>query len=133
MRKNLVSQIMNKFNLTLNEQFKVKRNNVEYTCKFAVNALIVIGLDYTFGKKLLADIICGDAEVIENPWEPNKYDFYYTFSAESGPKWFVESTYWAGFPSEFAKLKAGWVYRTKEAAKEALPIVAKELGVEYSV
>lgn len=133
MQKNLVSRIMNAFNLTLNEQFKVKRNNVEYTCKFVTNALIAIGLDYDFGKKLLADIICGDAVVIGKVWKPSKYDDYYTFKAKRDAVWTVTLDFWCNYPSDFANLSAGWVYRTKEEAMIALPVVAKGLGVEYSV
>lgn len=71
------------------------------------------------------------------PWKPNKYDIYYTFTTKCATdytrKWAVMSTYWVNYPSDFANFSAGWVYRTEEAAKEALPIIAKELGVEYSV
>lgn len=64
MQKNLIPQIVNTFNLTLNEQFTViDKNGVERACKFVTGALIVIGQDYDFGKKLLADIICGDAKI----------------------------------------------------------------------
>lgn len=134
MQKNLISQIVNTFNLTLNEPFKViDKNGVERTCKFVTSALIVIGQDYDFGKKLLADIICGDAKVIENPWKPDRFDTYYTFGRECGEVWKVVPSFWADHPNDFTRFNMRWVYRTEEAAKAALPIVAKELGVEYSV
>ena len=134
MQKNLISQIVNTFNLTLNEQFKViDKNGVERTCKFVTSALIVIGQDYDFGKKLLADIICGDAKVIEKVWKPNKYVDYYTFKAKRGAVWKVTLDVWCNYPSDFANLSAGWVFRTKEEAMEALPVIAERLGVEYSV
>lgn len=134
MQKNLIPQIVNTFNLTLNEQFTViDKNGVERTCKFVTSALIVTGQDYDFGKKLLADIICGDAKIVENHWKPTRFGTYYTFGRECGEVWKVIPSFWADHPNDFARFNMGWMYRTEEAAKAALPIVAKELGVEYSV
>ena len=42
-------------------------------------------------------------------------------------------SFWADHPNDFTRFNMGWMYKTEEAAKAALPIVAKELGVEYSV
>ena len=41
--------------------------------------------------------------------------------------------WWIEGPCCYALLEKGWVYRTQEEAKSALPKVAKELGVEYEL
>ncbi|WP_337563246.1 hypothetical protein [Phascolarctobacterium succinatutens] len=40
---------------------------------------------------------------------------------------------WDNSVIDVALHKVGWVYRTQEEAKSALPKVAKELGVEYKL
>ena len=40
---------------------------------------------------------------------------------------------WDAHPYERALLDKGWVYRTQEEAKSALPAVAKEMGVDYEL
>lgn len=66
-------------------------------------------------------------------WKPTKFGAYYTFGRECGELWKVVPSFWTDHPNDFTRFNIGWMYRTEEAAKAALPIVAKELGVEYSV
>lgn len=77
-------------------------------------------------------IVCGDMEIVKLPWKPKKGDVYYTFELLWG-KWVVRSLWWAGVPCNYALLDKGWVFRTKEEAKAALPKVAAEMGVEYEL
>lgn len=80
----------------------------------------------------LVGLVRGDIEIVKLPWKPRKGDVYYSF-ALLGDKWVVRSSWWGGFPNEYALLDKGWVYRTCEKAEAALPTVAKEMGVEYEI
>lgn len=85
---------------------------------------------------ILVDLLNGRNKIIKLPrvpWKPRLDETYYTFCLEnfSSFRWKILKADWFETPTDFARLKAGWVYRTKAEAKEALPIVAKEMGVDY--
>lgn len=69
---------------------------------------------------------------IVEPWKPKEGDTFYSFDIRYG-KWFVCSYIWVRVPCDYALLAKGWIYRTCEEAKAALPAVAAELGVEYEL
>ena len=77
-------------------------------------------------------LINGEEEIVKLPWKPKKGETYFTFELLNG-KWVVHSLWCSGFPSEYALLEKGWVYRTREEAEAALPKVAAEMGVEYEI
>ncbi|WP_337488761.1 hypothetical protein [Phascolarctobacterium succinatutens] len=54
-------------------------------------------------------------------------------SSLEGRKLYVLNYMWDNSVIDVALHKVGWVYRTQEEAKSALPKVAKELGVEYKL
>lgn len=66
------------------------------------------------------------------PWKPKEGEFYYSFGIFA-QTWGVSKICWLQHPFDFALLAKGWVYRTKEEAKAALPKVAAEMGVEYEL
>lgn len=85
---------------------------------------------------ILVDLLNGSSGIIklpQLPWKPKLDENYYTFCLEnfSSFHWRIFKADWFEEPTDFARLKSGWVYRTYEEAKEALPIVAKEIGVKY--
>lgn len=85
---------------------------------------------------ILVDLLNGRNKIIKLhrvPWKPKLDEKYYTFCLEnfSSFHWRIFKTSWFETPTDFARLKVGWVYRTYAEAKEALPIVAKEIGVKY--
>lgn len=85
---------------------------------------------------ILVDLLNGRNKIIKLPrvpWKPRLDETYYTFCLEnfSSFHWRIFKADWFETPTDFARLKAGWVYRTYAEAKEALPIVAKETGVNY--
>ena len=77
-------------------------------------------------------VLSGECEIIKLPWKPKKGEYYYTFDIFRG-KWVVRSSWWGGFPNEYALLDKGWVYRSQAEAEAALPKVAAEMGVEYEL
>ena len=135
MAKNLIPEIAKMLGVELNEEFKIKgREGAIY--KFIVDGLLVSDDDaekvYTTAHMPLVGLVRGDIEIVKLPWKPRKGDVYYSF-ALLGDKWVVRSSWWGGFPNEYALLDKGWVYRTCEKAEAALPTVAKEMGVEYEI
>ena len=135
MAKNLIPEIAKMLGVELGEEFKVVyKVGFEIICNFTKEGVFVHeeGCSDKHDKELLADIICGKAEIVKLPWKPKKGETYYTFELLCD-KWFVHSFCWGGFPNEYALLDKGWVYRTKEEAEDALPAVAKEIGVDYKI
>lgn len=134
MSKNLIPQIAKMLGVELGEEFKVVyKTSFEIICNFTKEGLFVHkGCSGKHDKELLADIICGKAEIVKLPWKPKKGDAYYTFEIFRG-KWVVRSLWWTGAPCTYALLDKGWVFRTKEEAEDALTKVAAEMGVEYEI
>lgn len=135
MAKNLIPQIAHMLGVELFEEFKVVyKVGFEIICNFTKEGVFVHeeGCSGKHDKELLADIICGKAEIVKLPWKPKKGDAYYTFEIFRG-KWVVRSLWWTGAPCNYALLDKGWVFRTKEEAEDALTKVAAEMGVEYEI
>lgn len=151
MAKNLIPGIARMLGVELGEEFKIKGADTdynEYTYFFADS-----GLKVKFDKHpdvipstafaAVPDLLNGDAEVIKLPWKPKEGTEVYTFSFTTHEYnsrfcphkgvWYVTKWNWAGFPWQIAALDKGWVYRTQEEAKSALPAVAKEMGVDYEL
>ena len=137
MAKNLIPEIAKMLGVELNEEFKIKgREGVIY--KFIVDGLIVSDDDvekvYTTANMPLIGLISGDIEIAKLPWKPNLNERYWTFmSSLEGRKLYVLNYMWDNSVIDVALHKVGWVYRTQEEAKSALPKVAKELGVKYEL
>lgn len=133
MAKNLIPEICKMLGVELGEEFKVvHKTGFEIICNFTQEGVFVEGCSDRYNKELLADIICGKAEIVKLPWKPKKGDVYFTFVL-MGDKWGVGSLRWDGFPNEYALLDKGWAYRTRAEAEAALPAVAKEMSVEYEL
>lgn len=128
MAKNLIPEIVKMLGVGIGEEFKIEGNNRIY--KFDLNGLHSEHCEME--AVALWAIVCGDMEIVKMPWKPKKGDVYYTFELLWG-KWVVRSLWWAGVPCNYALLDKGWVFRTKEETKAALPKVAAEMGVEYEL
>ena len=131
MAKNLIPQIAKMLGVELDEEFKIEGDNRTYW--FDLDGLhsgeyVVEDED----DAMLHDLLCGEVEIIKLPWKPKKGEYYYTFDIFRG-KWVVRSSWWGGFPNEYALLDKGWVYRSQAEAEAALPKVAAEMGVEYEL
>lgn len=140
MAKNLITQIAQMLGVAIGEEFKIKDKHGEFvsdkTYKFSENALMYFHQDDNIyrivSRTTLCSLLNGNYEVVKLPWKPKKGDAYYTFEVFRG-KWVVRSVWWTGVPRNYALLDKGWVFRTKEEAEDALPAVAKEIGVEYKL
>lgn len=127
---NLIPKIAEMLGVELGEEFKVvSKDGSERACRITYAGLLVSGSSYS--KRLLMDIVCGDAEVVKLPWKPIVGDAYYSFKIDGKLK--VESFFWVALFTNYVLLNKGWVYRTKKEAEAALPAVAAEMGVEYDL
>ena len=86
-----------------------------------------------YEKELLADIICGKAEIVKLPRKPKFGDRYFGVFEFNGKLQICRYDIWRGTIAEEAQYRCGWVYRTREEAEAALPVVAKEMGAEYTL
>ena len=140
MSKNLIPEIAKMLGVELGEEFKIKGfNGVTY--RFANDGLRLTHDDGsrkfdTTANMALIDLLSGIAEIVKMPWKPKREGTFWTFCINgdddddlSEVDWYV----WHEDVEDLARLKAGWVYRTKEEAEAALPKVAKEMGVEYEL
>lgn len=136
MSKNLIPQIAQMLGVEIGEKFQIKEYG-ERIYRFANSGLQLIydngvrNLNTTTNMAL-SGLLSGEFEIVKLPWKPKKGDVYYTFELLWG-KWVVSSLWWAGVPCNYALLDKGWVFRTKEEAKAALPKVAAEMGVGYEL
>jgi hypothetical protein len=141
MAKNLIPEIIQMLGVAIGEEFKIKDKHGEFvsdkTYKFSENALMYFhqeddNIYRIVSRTTLCSLLNGNYGIVKLPWKPKKGEYYYTFEL-LGDKWVVHSSWWGGFPNEYAMLDKGWVYRTCEEAEAALPKVAEELGVEYEL
>lgn len=140
---NLIPEIAKMLSVELGEEFKVRSifggspNNKIY--HFGTKELF-----YTHEKNqnkikdeyTLTELINGDCEIIKLPWKPKVGEKYYSFGSRfiGDPSiWIVVDVIWDGLAYDIAMYDKGWVYRTQEEAKAALPKVAAGLGVEYEL
>lgn len=156
MAKNLIPEIAKMLGVELGEEFKVKDNTgtLDSIALNSVYAFIKQGyleelrLTVSTGEARplympprplepislkVFELLCrGKCEIIKLPWNPKKGERYYTFVPRSNDeKLIVTSTLWENDVADNVLLKAGWVFKTEEEAQKALPIVAKEIGVNY--
>lgn len=78
-------------------------------------------------------LLAGNAKLIKLPWKPKIYDIYWTFKAAHIDVWCITDTHWLNNPNDVAAFKNGWVFRSKEGAEAALPVVAAEFDVKYKL
>lgn len=134
MSKNLIPQIAQMLGVEIGEDFKIK-GYTEQTYRFDDDGLKVIYsylMKKTFANVMLGSLLAGKAEIVKLPWKPKEGEYYYTFNLSAG-KWIVRPSWWIDSPNEYALLDKGWVYRSQAEAEDALPKVAKEMGVEYEI
>ena len=138
MAKNLIPEICKMLGVELGEEFEIKGyKGLVY--KFADDELIVNstddrGISGLTANMTLVNLLKGEREIVKLPWKPKKGDAYYTFVRTGIDCTCTLISYkWDGCVIDIALLKAGWVFRTRQEAVAALPAVAKEMGVEYTL
>lgn len=136
MAKNLMCEICKMLGVEPGEEFKIKEYG-ERIYRFTNSGLQLIydngvrNLNTTTNMAL-SGLLSGDLEIVKQPWKPTMYGEYWTFG-KLGKKWIVGTLSWRELPYEILLFDKGWVYRTREEAKAALPKVAAEMGVEYEI
>ena len=140
MSKNLIPQIAQMLGVELGEEFKIKDAADWMLFHFEERGLRVRNVDEKVELSdgvdgaLFERLLGGYLEIVKLPWKPKMYERYWTFmSSLEGRKLYVLNYMWDNSVIDVAFHKVGWVYRTQEEAKSALPAVAKELGVEYEL
>lgn len=133
MSKNLIPEIAQMLGVELGEEFKIDTSGDDIFQITESGVWMRKGIDKGewVEKPFEFVMLCnGDAEIIRLPWKPKMYEEYWTFG-KLGKQWTVGTLSWKELPYEILLLGKGWVYRTKEEAKAALPKVAAEMGVDY--
>lgn len=131
MGKNLIPEICKMLGVELGEEFKVEVDNRTYW--FDLDGLH--SGEYVAEDEddaMLHDLLCGEVEIVKLPWRPDYRQMYWTFGLKDGI-WVVVPREWEDYPAEILLADKGWAYRSKEEAEDALPKVAKEMGVEYAL
>ena len=137
MSKNLIPQIAEMLGVALGEAFKIKGEDELMTYRFNSDGLQVtygdgIEIPYISTNPAFAALLNGTDEIVKLPWKPKHKDKYWTFYINNHDKLDTDWNIWTEEVAELARLKAGWVYRTRAEAEAALPAVAAEIGVEYA-
>lgn len=138
MSKNLIPQIAHMLGVELGEEFKIKGENELMTYSFNSDGLQVTygdGIKIPISTNLaFIDLVKGEEEIIKLSWKPKLNERYWTFmSPLEGGKLYVLNYIWDNSVIDIALHKVGWVFRTCEEAQAALPKVAAEMGVEYTL
>lgn len=137
MSKNLIPKIAEMLGLQLGEEFKVKGYD-DLTYRFDSAGLKLthysgIEIAEISANVAFVDLVNGKDEIVKLPWKPKHKDKYWTFYINDHNKLDTCWNIWTEEIAEFARLKAGWIYRSRAEAQVALPAVAAELGVEYEL
>lgn len=141
MAKNLIPDVAQMLGVKLGEEFKIKGfDGLIYKLTDAGLELTTVDGQKTksFDPGALNSLLKGKMEIVKLPWKPTLNKGYWTFTVrdflESSPRtWTIRPGIWENHPIDIALLNKGWVYRTKEEAKDALPKVAAEFGVKYKL
>ena len=133
MSKNLIPEICKMLGVELGEEFKIEGDNRTYW--FDLDGLH--SGEYVAEDEddaMLHDLLCGEVEIVKLPWKPKKDETFYTFGIHATEnKWVVVSVKWWDNVKNLALYKIGWIYRSQAEAEDALPAVAKEMGVRYEL
>lgn len=136
MTKNLIPGITKMLGVELGEEFKVDKYD-EMTFKFAENMLVARadfkGAKWGITYVVLSELLGGNVEIIKLPWKPKFGDRYFGVFEFNGKLQICRYDIWRETIAEEAQYRCGWVYRTREEAEAALPVVAKEMGAEYTL
>ncbi len=139
MSQNLIPEIAKMLGVDLGEEFKIDTSGDDIFQITESGVWMRKGIDKEewVEKPFEFVMLCnGDAEIIKLPWKPKFGEKYYSFGNRyigDASIWIIVDVIWDGSEYDIAMLGKGWVYRTKEEAKAALPKVAAELGVEYKL
>lgn len=126
MQKNVMSEVVKLLGLEIGESFMVDE------CIYMIDKDGLWKKEY--GKWRcsgdLENLLTGRKKIVTLPWKLKIGNKYWTFHCNCGRDWSVIEDTWGGYVGEIARLKVGWVFKTKEKAEEVLPEVEKEFLAE---
>lgn len=138
MAENLIPEIVHMLGVELGEEFQIKEYG-ERIYRFGNSGLQLIydngvrNLNIT-ANMALSGLLAGDLEIVKLQWKPKLNERYWTFDIVNLWNTLRVVRYtWENDFNEFAKIKAGWVFRIRAEAEAALPKVAAEMGVSYEL
>ena len=138
MAKNLIPKISKMLGVELGEEFKITGYG-EAIYKFTNDGLVLnqrdgFGLEITVAVKAQLDsLLNGKDEIIKLPWKPKVDETYYSFFyRQKDETWVVTGILWDNDVVDNALFKAGWIFKTEDEAREALPSIATEAGAKYA-
>lgn len=129
---NVITDICNALDVEINEEFiLVSKDVTKRAVKLTDTGLLVCSVN-TLSKDLFTDLCLGDCTIIKHPHKPAKNELYYTYAQnlQNETEWVVVERFWADSVFDNALFKAGWVFTSERAAKDALHFTALEVGVE---
>lgn len=136
MAKSLIPEIARMLGVELHEEFKIKGYD-GLTYKFVDYGLQLssqndIGITAIPTNVALENLLNGNDEIIKLPWKPKVDETYYSFSyRQKDETWVVTGILWDNDVVDNALFKAGWIFKTEDEAREALPSIATEAGAKY--
>lgn len=139
MNRNLIPVICKTLGIDIDEEFKINVYNDD------IFRITKTGLEKQFidefdGSKwweqlsstIFTDLLAGNTEIIKLPWKPKVDETYYSFYyRQKDETWVVTGTLWDNDVVDNALFKAGWIFKTEDEAREALPSIATEAGAKY--
>lgn len=126
MRNNVMSEVVGLLGLLIDEEFMVD----EKTYMINEKGLWIKENNQWRASDDLENLLTGRKKIVTLPWKPKIGNKYWTFHCNCGRDWSVIEDTWGGYVGEIARLKVGWVFKTKEKAEEVLPEVEKEFLTE---
>lgn len=136
MAKNIMPDIAKLLGVEINEEFELRVVNqplIKCTGTFCITDNNIVGrikngdVWQPWEKDSIYDLFNGTLEVVRKPFRPKQSQEYWTYS---GDKWKVVNFSWCDTVEDYALLKAGCVFRTKEEAEQNLPRKIQELKNE---
>ena len=118
MKRNIMPLIADALELKLDEEFEINVTIMgtpsHFRCKLTEFGLLSNRDGHWLNVEwLLEKIVCGDYEIKKLPFSPKLGEQYYRYSDITFK---VVCSNWQGLPYEYALLKCGCVFRTKEEA-----------------
>lgn len=142
MGKNLVPEVCKLLGVEVGEEFKVKDVSSDYTTTghYLIDKYGRVNICDDNGGCVCAktamsidDFLTGKVyEVVKLPWKPKDGEKIWSFYFLPNGFLMAAARLWNSDSIEHLALyQAGWVYKTQEEAKAALPSVAEKLGMKY--
>ena len=132
MGMSIIADICNALDVEINEEFiLVSKDGTKRAVKLTDAGLLVCSVN-TLSKDLFTDLCLGDCTIIKRLHKPKRNERYWTYELNplNNKEWIASENVWEDSILDNAVFKAGWVFTSERAAKNSLPLVALEMGVE---